>query len=177
MRPHLPGRRLDSVRRSKIPTRTRTEQSGSPRVSTKNPSRHSCRAYRLGPGAGLFPIQLGVSSPFLFSNLSRNPFTDTARKTDVDFIANTSSVVHIEIVLPKEIKVEELTKDKKVQVVDSSVAFIYQNEIKKDTIYINSSFEINKPIFEKTEYADLRKNFKLIYSLLSNPISLRRIEK
>src|SRR5262249_18279955 len=29
-------------------------------------------------------------NPFLFSSLSKNPFTDTARKTDVDFVSNTS---------------------------------------------------------------------------------------
>lgn len=116
-------------------------------------------------------------SPFLFSNLSKNPFTDTARNTDVDFIANTSSVVHIEISLPPKIKVEELPKDKELNVTDSSVSFIFHNEIKNNTIYINCSLEINKPVFEKTQYADLRENFKIIYSLLSNPVLLRRINK
>ncbi len=32
-------------------------------------------------------------SPFLFSNMSKDPFMDTSRKTDIDFIANISSVV------------------------------------------------------------------------------------
>src|SRR5260221_3350126 len=32
-------------------------------------------------------------SPFLFSNMSKDPFMVTSRKTDIDFIANISSVV------------------------------------------------------------------------------------
>jgi hypothetical protein len=112
-------------------------------------------------------------SPFLFSSLSKNPFTDTVRKTDIDFVASISSSVHMEITLPKEIKVEELSKDKEMRARDSSVAFSYHNEIKNDVIYVNSSFDIYKPIFDKGEYADLKKNFKSIYSLSNNQILLQ----
>jgi hypothetical protein len=113
-------------------------------------------------------------NPFLFSGLSRNPFTDTARKTDVDFVANTASEMMIEITLPKEITVENLEKDNTIQTPDSSVVFGYHNEIKNDTIYIHCSFEIGKPIIGRDQYPALRKSFQSIYTLLNNQVLLRR---
>lgn len=112
--------------------------------------------------------------PFLFSDLTKNPFTDTTRKTDVDFVSNTSSATLIEIKLPEEIKAEKLEKDKVVQSKDSMITFRYHNELKKDTIYISSSFEINKPSFTKDEYPGLHRSFENIYSLLNNQVVLRK---
>ena len=113
-------------------------------------------------------------NPFLFSGFSKNPFSDTARKTDVDFVSNTASVTIIEIKLPQEIKVEKLEKDDTIKTPDSSVAFRYHNEIKNDTIYINCSFEINKPIVARDRYPALRRNFQNIYALLNNQVLLRK---
>jgi hypothetical protein len=113
-------------------------------------------------------------NPFLFSGLSKNPFTDTTRKSDVDFVSNTSSTVHIEIKLPEEIKLEELAKDKTIQAPDNSVVFRYHNEIKNNTICINSSFEINRPFFTRDQYPLLRKSFENIYGVLNNQVVLRK---
>ena len=112
--------------------------------------------------------------PFLFSSLSKNPFTATDRKTDIDFIANTASVVHIEIALPASIKLEELTKKKEILPEDNSLAFRMQTALKDNIIYINSSFEIARPIFEKWEYPALKSNFDKIYSLLNSQLLLRK---
>ncbi|HWY33811.1 MAG TPA: hypothetical protein VNX68_04145, partial [Nitrosopumilaceae archaeon] len=113
-------------------------------------------------------------NPFLFSGLTKNPFTGSTRKTDVDFVSNTSSVTLIEIKLPEEIKVEKLEKDNLVQAPDSSISFRYHNELEKGAIYINSSFEINKPFFAKDQYTALRKSFENIYVLLNKQIVLLR---
>jgi len=114
------------------------------------------------------------ADPFIFSDLSKNPFTDTARRTDIDFIASNSSVITIQIALPPDIKLEELAKEKEITGADNSLAFRIKSEIKNDTIYINSSFEINKPFFNKSEYPALRKDFEKIYSLLNSQVLLRR---
>ena len=111
---------------------------------------------------------------FLFSDLSKNPFTDSSRISDVDFGASTASVVQIKIALPKGIKLEELPKNKEIYSPDSSIIFIYHNEIKNDTIHITNSMEIRKPIFDKQEYGSLKKIFEKIYSLLNNQILLRK---
>jgi hypothetical protein len=113
-------------------------------------------------------------NPFLFSNLTVNPFTDSERISDVDFGASTASAVQIEIVLPKDVRVEELPKNKEIYTPDSSILFVYHNEIRGDTIKISSSIEIKKPIFSKQEYAALKITFEKIYSQLNNQIVLRK---
>ena len=112
-------------------------------------------------------------NPFLFSDLSKNPFSDSARMSDIDFGAGKASIVQINIALPKGIKLEELPKNKEIYSPDSSIIFIYHNEIKNDTIHITNSMEIRKAIFDKEEYGSLKKIFEKIYSLLNNQILLR----
>jgi hypothetical protein len=113
-------------------------------------------------------------NPFLFSDLSENPFKDSIRNTDIDFGASTSFTVQMKIALPKNIQIEELMKNKETSTADSSINFKFNNELKKDTLYINSTFEINKPIFDKTEYSTVKSFFQNVYSLLNNQILLRK---
>ncbi len=113
-------------------------------------------------------------NPFLFSDFSKNPFTDSARISDIDFGASTASIVQIKIALPKGIHLEELPKNKEIYNHDSSIVFIYHNKIESGTIFINSSIEIKKPIFTKQEYAFIKATFEKIYSLLNNQILLQR---
>jgi hypothetical protein len=116
-------------------------------------------------------------NPFTFFQLSKNPFIDSIRNTDLDFGANTSHNVHMEIVLPKEFKLEDLNSNKTIQTADSSLSFKYTNEVKKDTIVINSTFEINKSIFESADYKTLVNFFQNTFSLLNNQILLRKKEE
>jgi Domain of Unknown Function with PDB structure (DUF3857) len=113
-------------------------------------------------------------NPFPFSNFSKNPFLAKTRNTDIDFGAGSSSVVEVEIALPKEIMAEELAKNKEMFNADSSIIFNYRNEIKNDIIYIHSNFAINHPIFEKSGYPDVKFFFDGIYALLNNQIPLKR---
>jgi Domain of Unknown Function with PDB structure (DUF3857)/Transglutaminase-like superfamily len=115
-------------------------------------------------------------SPFLFSSLTKNPFTDSLRRSDVDFGANTIHKIHMEIALSPNMKVEELIKNKSIRTADTSMAFNCFTELKNDTIIVNSSFEINRAIFFQEEYEMVRLFFKNIYGLLSNQILLKRKE-
>ncbi len=116
-------------------------------------------------------------NPFLFFNLVKNPFTDTSRRSDIDFIAKSLFIVNMKIALSKNIKVEELTKNKETEMPDSSIRFSYNNEIKNDTIYISSIFEINKPVFDRQDYGELKKFFENIYNLLNDQVLLKKQEE
>lgn len=112
--------------------------------------------------------------PFLFSELSKNPFTDPERTSDIDFGASTASFVQIKIALPKGIKSEELPKAKKIRNADSTIIFSFYYGIADDTINISSSMEVKKAIFDKQEYASLKEVFEKAYGLLNNRILLRK---
>lgn len=112
--------------------------------------------------------------PFLFSELSKNPFTDPERTSDIDFGASTASFVQIKIALPKSIKLEELPKAKEIYNADSTIVFSFYNQITDDTINISSSMEVKKAIFDKQEYASLKEIFEKAYGLINNRILLRK---
>lgn len=116
-------------------------------------------------------------NPFLFSTFSKNPFTDTTRRTEIDFGANSSFNVHMEVTLPKTIKIEELTKNKIIRNTDTALLFSRRNDIIGNTLIVNSSFEINQPIFDKEDYSTISSFFKNIYAILNEQILLKRKEE
>ena len=83
----------------------------------------------------------------------------------------------MKIALPKNIKLEELMKNKEINTTDSLISFKFSNELKKDTLYISSIFGINKPIFDKTEYSTIKNFFLDVYSSLNNQILLKKEEE
>ena len=112
--------------------------------------------------------------PFAFFELSKNPFTDPERTSDIDFGASTASFVQIKIALPKNITLEELPKPQEIFNADSSLVFSFSNEVKDNTISISNSMEVKKAIFDKQEYASLKEIFEKAYGLVNNRILLRK---
>lgn len=145
-------------------------------------------SYRLNKDADLLPLiettlfhyeipsteDFYFLNPFLFSSFSKNPFTDSLRRSDIDFGANTVHKMHMEIAVPPGMKVEELLKNKSIRTSDTSMTFSCFTALKNDTIIVNSSFEINRGVFLREEYEMVRLFFKNIYGLLSNQILLKR---
>ncbi len=113
-------------------------------------------------------------NPFLFFELEKNPFEDTARRSDIDFVAKTLYIVNMKIALSKGMIIEELAKNKEIEIPDSSISFTYNNEFKNDTIFISCALEIKKPVFNKQDYTQVKKFFENIYSLLNNQVLLRK---
>ncbi|MFT3701454.1 MAG: DUF3857 domain-containing protein [Agriterribacter sp.] len=112
--------------------------------------------------------------PLLFSDLSKNPFIDSTRISDIDFGTSNASTIQIKIALQKGIKLEDIPKNKEMYELDGAIVFTYHNEIKNDTLYINSTLEIKKPIFDKKDYALVKKAFENIYSLLNNQVLFKK---
>ena len=109
-----------------------------------------------------------------FSSLKKNPLTANKRITDIDFGASSATVLHIEIALQNTINVEELMKPTYIRNEDSTIKFLYKNNINNDIIYIDSDFSINKSIFDKDEYEVLKTFFSNLYGFIGKPIILKR---
>ena len=112
-------------------------------------------------------------NPFLFSNLSDNPFKDSARKSEIDFGANGLYTIHMEITLAPEIKMEEMMENKLIATPDSSMQFNCISVFKNDTIVVNNRFEINRAVFKQEEYPMIRRFFRDVYSLSNSQILLK----
>lgn len=116
-------------------------------------------------------------NPFLFSTFRKNPFTDSIRRTDIDFGANSSFLIHMEITLPEKIKIEELAKNKIIRTPDTVLLFNRFNEMSGNKLIVNSSFNINDAIFYKEDYPAVSDFFKNVYAILNEQILLKRKEE
>jgi len=116
-------------------------------------------------------------NPFLFSTFRKNPFTDSTRRTDIDFGANSSFLVHMEITLPEKIKLEELTKNKVIRTPDTILLFNRFNELNGNKLIVNSTFKINRAIFDKEDYPAVADFFRNVYAILNEQILLKRKEE
>ena len=108
--------------------------------------------------------------------MTTTPFTDSARISDIDFGAASASTIKMAIRLTGGLKPEELPMNREVYNADSTIVFLYSNEIKHDTVFISTTLEIKKAIFENKDYPSVKKTFDKISALLSNQIVLRKEE-
>ncbi len=113
-------------------------------------------------------------NPFLLSAFRKNPFTDSLRKTDIDFGANASSISHIEITLPGNIRVEELNSNTTIASPDSTLFFSRFNAVNESKFVFNSSFNISQAYFDKGGYPDIADFFNHVYGLLNQEIVLKK---
>lgn len=113
-------------------------------------------------------------NPYVMSAFKKNPFTDSVRRTDLDFGANSSFLLHMEINLPQQIKVEELTKNKIIRTPDSILFFKRFNELDGNKLIVNSRFDINQAIFSKENYPGIVDFFQNVYAILNQQILLKK---
>lgn len=113
-------------------------------------------------------------NPFMLSTFRKNPFVDSTRLTDIDFGANSSFILHMEITLPPNIHVEEFTRNKIIRTPDTILLFNRFNELQGNTLIINSTFNISAAIFYSDDYPAIRDFFKNVYAILNQQILLKR---
>lgn len=113
-------------------------------------------------------------NPFLVSTFEKNPFTDSSRKTDIDFGANSSSILHMEIFLPTEIEVLELNRNKIIRTSDSVLFFSRLNDTTSNVVIVDSRFEIKQAVFDKDSYPAISDFFRNVYGILNQEILLKR---
>ncbi len=113
-------------------------------------------------------------NPYLFSSMKKNPFTDSSRVTDIDFICNQQYLQTLKITIPPEISMETLPKSITIRTEDS--AMIYSRTISQrgNALWMENGFIINRSNYAAEEYAGVREFFAKIYALLSEEVVLNR---
>lgn len=115
-------------------------------------------------------------NPFMFSMLKKNPFTDSARRSDVDFGASQGYETTMRFTLPAAFSVEEIPKTILLTLPDSSIMFSRQISVSNNQLLISNSFTIKKPSFGKDEYSGLKTFFDKVYGLINEQVVLKKKE-
>ncbi len=113
-------------------------------------------------------------NPFLFSAFRKNPFTDSIRRSDIDFGCNQKYTTNIHIQLPANFSIEEMPKEITIRTEDTSIFFESEFFSSGSEIVVRNTFEINNPIFLKEQYFGVKDFFDKLYSIINHDIILKK---
>jgi hypothetical protein len=112
--------------------------------------------------------------PFFLSNFRKNPFTDSLRRTSLDFNSIQLLMTTVNIQLPENYEITNLPKNVRMRMADSSILFTRTTSVHNHTIHFSNQMEVLRPMFEKEDYDAIRDFFAKMYGLITEQIILKK---
>jgi hypothetical protein len=110
----------------------------------------------------------------LFSGLGKNPFISEKRASDIDFGYMQSYLITGTYMLPTDFVVEELPKNIRMILPDTSIMLTRQVQFESGVINFRVSVDFLRPQYEAAEYPDVREVYKKIFALLNEHIVIKK---
>jgi Domain of Unknown Function with PDB structure (DUF3857) len=120
-------------------------------------------------GGGYYFLPLG-----LFSGLGKNPFIDENRIADIDFNYPKKYVITGSYFLPDDFIVDDLPKNKKMLMPDSSILLTRMIQKENNIISFKFTLDINIPSYAAENYPMIKDFFKKMYAMLDERIVLKK---
>jgi len=112
--------------------------------------------------------------PMIFKKLLANPFSLPERELPIDFIHNSYFNTHFSILLPKEIKINEIPQSIKFLMPNKKADFVYQVNADESIVQMQIALNHYDHYFTAYEYPTLRQMYTLIEDKFAQPIVLKR---
>jgi Domain of Unknown Function with PDB structure (DUF3857) len=113
--------------------------------------------------------------PFgLFSGLGKNPFLDENRITDIDFNYPKKYVISGSYFLTDDFIVNDLPKNKKMLMPDSSIELTRMVQKENNIISFKFTLDFNSPAYVAESYPLIKDFFKKMYAILDERIVLKK---
>jgi len=113
-------------------------------------------------------------NPFVDSQEAENPFKSEKRDYPVDFGILSEKIYFSKIALPDGFSIDELPASKIIALPDNAARFSYNAVQVGNIISVTSSLQINKSLFQSSEYANLREFYSRVVAKQSEQIVLKR---
>ena len=113
-------------------------------------------------------------NPVLFDRVKNNPFKLEERNYPVDFGYSFNKNYSINITIPDNYTILQLPKDKAIALPDKGGSFIHKTLKQNNKITIYSRININRRIFSKDEYFNLKEFYKQIINTEKSLITLKK---
>jgi len=123
----------------------------------------------LQSGGGYSFLPLG-----LFSGLGKNPFLDEERVMNIDFEFPKKYVISGTYVVADDYLVNELPRNTKMIMPDTSIALTRMIQNDNNTISFRFSLEFNVAVFSAEGYPYIKEFFKKMYAILDERIVLKK---
>ena len=113
--------------------------------------------------------------PFgIFSGLGKNPFIDEERIMEIDFDYVKSYVISGTYTLPDNIEVNELPRNKKMLLPDTSILLTRVVQRDNNIISFRFTLDFNVPVYTAESYPYIKEFFKKMYGILDERIVLKK---
>jgi len=112
----------------------------------------------------------------LFSGLEKNPFISEERFSDVFFGANQQYSILGHFKIPKEYVFEELPKDIRMIMPDTSITITRQTAIRDNILSTRITLEFKKPVYTPDEYPYFMEFYKKLFALLNEQFVVKKVE-
>ncbi len=113
----------------------------------------------------------------LFSGLEKNPFVANERISDVFFGFLQQHVLIANITIPDGYEFEELPKNVKMIMPDTSIVITRLSQADQDRLSMRVTLEFRKPFYSAAEYEGFREFYKKLFDLLNEQFVIRKKAK
>jgi len=112
--------------------------------------------------------------PFFLSPFRKNPFTDSIRRTDIDFGSNQYYNIYVHLTIPENYRIEGVPKSLIVISSDATIIFKRQISQEDNILVFKHSFEVKRAEFSKEEYFPLHDIFRKMYGAIKEQLILKK---
>jgi hypothetical protein len=113
-------------------------------------------------------------SPFVTSQIEINPFKSEERVYPVDYGSPIEKVYLCKIKVPQGYVIDEAPASKIFMLPGNAARFLYNVSATGDWISITSNFQVNRNIFDQTEYPNLREFYNQVVAKEAEQIVFKK---
>jgi hypothetical protein len=113
-------------------------------------------------------------NPLLFTKLSKDPFINTDRISDIDFGFRNNFSINARYKMPDGFKVDALPKNVSLTMEDGSIRLKQMAVVEDGLITVHYTIDYNRSYFKKQEYSALYQFYKKMYEMLGQQIVLKK---
>ncbi|WP_205511453.1 DUF3857 domain-containing protein [Longitalea arenae] len=110
----------------------------------------------------------------LFTGIAKNPFISDIRFTNIDYGCLQTHVVTEAISLPQALKIENLPKNIRMIMPDTSISFSRYLELKNDLLLVRYEIATTRSVFTADEYEYVKNFYKKMAELMNEQIVLKK---
>jgi hypothetical protein len=110
----------------------------------------------------------------VLTGFNKNPFVADTRTTDVFFGTNQSNLLIGNFSLPEGYELEELPKNIKMIMPDTSITISRISQFSNNTLMMKIQLDFKKPYFIAEEYPMLQEFYKQLYAVMNEQFVIRK---
>jgi hypothetical protein len=110
----------------------------------------------------------------LFTGLEKNPFVADERFSDVFFGITQSYVVVGNFVIPEGAVFEELPKNMKMIMPDTSISISRMSQVTGNRLSVRLQLDFKRPFYPASQYGEFQEFYKRLFELLNEQFVIRK---